>query len=680
MDELVNLVLNDGVNDGINLSIVHNICGGRRVIASRPLAPGDVIGPSHGTAIESVLDPVQVLSRHPMGRAALGVISSSPTSSSEDDDNAGGTNEMTEKMALWMTLAVMAREAEERQRQKRLQKDQTGTEKDELHDEAPPMKRIRYHDDDESQQEWQQRIFDAYLLSLPRDGPDPCCWSDAERSRLLVGTPLAKQIDVTLGKVRGEYDRIVAGIKSDSASTLSDLPPFCIGGRGIFPSLLWARSMHVSRSFPRSLVDEEGVWWVGHKNYVPPSSLSSCPSSALGGKGNRVGNSDNAPNPGKDTKTTQESNSQCEDDSPAILSIRLGGWRAPMITRQQAIIEPKSQASPNTKPGSTLGILIPLYDMMDHKPGYPVQWEAAAMAIKSTHKNKNNNNIQRRIRFRSVHSIAEGEPIWNNYGPKGNLELLSTYGFTTKDNVMDSVEGIVLGLRTPMTATTQQPLPIHSGKNGNGNCTKDTPTVASNHGAQEAQVHEARMALIKEHSIPHRFENDGRLLLLGPFALHRKLQPPRSTEEEMVSNKTATASDASTRDNSNSTPECSGGVITDDLYRALSLIGMESVEEGPVVSEDELELLQDVLMKKLEGFVNTPPKESLSSCFVTGGEFANNMKDSALGGSVSVEATTPVKNTPKNSRAESVDAYKSGQKVLLRLALAELDSLMPQGD
>eukprot|EP00580_Thalassiosira_gravida_P002014 CAMPEP_0201600606 /NCGR_PEP_ID=MMETSP0492-20130828/1606_1 /ASSEMBLY_ACC=CAM_ASM_000837 /TAXON_ID=420259 /ORGANISM="Thalassiosira gravida, Strain GMp14c1" /LENGTH=620 /DNA_ID=CAMNT_0048063397 /DNA_START=83 /DNA_END=1948 /DNA_ORIENTATION=- len=607
--------LNDILNHESNIALVHttNADGSRQVqvLASSPLAPGDIIGPSHGLPAEAVVDPVEVLRCHDVGRAVLGIDSSSSSG----------------KMAFWMSLAVMGRDAEER-RQRREDEVAAGGG-------ASPRKKRKFdacntrdkgsngeNDANSATFEFQQRqqqIFDAYLVSLPREGPDPCCWSDDERSQLLQGTPLAKQIDVTLKGVRDDYDRAVAGISklTDPNARGMKLPPFCIRGRGIFPSVLWARSMHQSRSFPRSLVDEEGVWWMGRKKYVPPSSSSAC----------NGGGSDFLA--GKDTGKVRDDTNCNTANTRTILSVRLGGWRAPVITLQK---EPPSQTDePNLhakRHGSTLGIMVPLYDMLDHKPGHAVQWEAATR-----------DNNQHCIRFRSVHSIAEGEPIWNNYGPKGNGELLATYGFATGNNILDSVEGIVLGLR------------IRGQINDNDN----TDTTAEADG--RVQVYEAQMALIKEHSIPHRLENDGHVLLLGPFSLHRKL--PTNSDEE------GDTHDETCGDDPDNTPKCSGGVIPDDLYRALSFIGMENVEEGPVVSEDELEMLQDVLTRKLDWFGSrTQLSERADAC--------ENDGDSSPAGAATV------KRTPEELlRAKSVEAYKDGQRELLQLALAELVALMP---
>ena len=125
------------------------------------------------------------------------------------------------------------------------------------------------------------------------------------------------------------------------------------------------------------LIDEEGVWWQGKKKYQPPSiSESEQEAAGIDERG--------------DTNNSTE-----VDDSTTVLSVRLGGYRVPVITTKQLDqSKEESKAPPQTleedtkppsqqpqqpkqhTPGSTLGILIPLMDMIDHKDAHPVQWES----------------------------------------------------------------------------------------------------------------------------------------------------------------------------------------------------------------------------------------------------------------------------------------------------------------
>ena len=164
---------------------------------------------------------------------------------------------------------------------------------------------------------------------------------------------------------------------------------------------------------------------------------------------------------------------------------------------------------------------------------------------------------------------------------------------------MDSVEGIVLGISLPNS--------------------KDE---------QETSRYQAQVDLVKEYDMSHRIDKDKGefgVLFLGPFSLHRKL--PSSKDDDK---------DDDIADSEGGSEE--GGVIPDELYRALSIIGLEDVEEGPMVSIDEMEILKEVLTKKLQGFGTSGKSD------------------------------------------ESVEAYKDGQRELLQLALAELGSLMIGND
>jgi len=563
MDNLINLL-----NHKSNFTIVTNT-NQRQVIATNSLTPGDIIGPSDGLPAENVLDPVEILKCSDVAREVLSIGSSCDKGDGSDKDEQQRIDK--EKMAFWIALAVMGREAEQRQQQSIKKRKHADTSKD--HTTKPT----------------QQQVHDAYLLSLPKEGPDPCCWSKEERDTLLQGTPLSKQINTTLKQIEDEYNRVAKSVDEGIK-----LPPFSINGQGIFPSVLWARSMHISRSFPRSLIDEEGVWWQGRKKYQPPS---------------------------ESVDTEKDSNIAALDDSTTVLSVRLGGYRAPIITTSSADQSKEEESKPppqpseeDTKlpsqpqqskqhtPGANLGILIPLMDMFDHKNAHPVQWESVYNPSTQT----------RSIRFRSCVNIKEGDELYNNYGPKGNLELLATYGFAIHNNVLDSVEGIVLGISIPNSEDDEE----------------------------ETVRYQAQVELVREYDMPHRIDKDKGefgVLFLGPFSLHRKL--PSSSDHD--------GEDKPQDDSSEGE-----GVIPDELYRALSIIGLENVEEGPMVSIDEMEILKEVLTKKLEGFGTASSVNSKRSR-----DTSSSAADQLM-------------------RVESVEAYKDGQRRLLQLALAELDSLM----
>jgi hypothetical protein len=60
-----------------------------------------------------------------------------------------------------------------------------------------------------------------------------------------------------------------------------------------------------------------------------------------------------------------------------------------------------------------LGCMLPLFDMFEHKCGHPIVWEAGRGGV----------------RFRCRAPVPKGAPLHNNYGAKGNEELLNTYNW-----------------------------------------------------------------------------------------------------------------------------------------------------------------------------------------------------------------------------------------------------------
>ena len=63
-----------------------------------------------------------------------------------------------------------------------------------------------------------------------------------------------------------------------------------------------------------------------------------------------------------------------------------------------------------------------MYDMADHKIGHRIGWEAGGGGV----------------RFRCRAAVRKGAPLFNNYGEKGNQELLFTYGFAVRDSRLRS--------------------------------------------------------------------------------------------------------------------------------------------------------------------------------------------------------------------------------------------------
>ena len=467
-------------------------CSNFGVYATADHAPGSVLG---GRDIPSsrLLDPLVVLRHHPLARRAVEV---------------GGA---TESFAFWLALASMAMELET-----------TG--------------RIAAGEVGKFAQ------YDDYLWSLPRESPEPCSWSERERATL-SGTQLSKQVEGQRRLLREEYDRVATKLKelcggdeeeddtASCASTLPPIPPFDVDGKGVIPSLLWARGCHISRSFPRSLVDVANV-------------VSTTEDAEKNGSGNSGASSSNN----------------------ALLTVQLGGYSVPKISYSGPVELSAAPSSDNTactttnddiaqkgsaggasppdpnKIAGTLGVMFPLYDMLDHRPGHRITWEAGEGSI----------------RFRCIGGIRAGEQIYNNYGPKGNQELLFTYGFAIEGNPLDSVDGIVFGCRCP------------------------------DEGGHEEEslrgLHEARLQLLREHDVPHKVENGA--LMMGPFALFGRLPTTDADVEVAEDGDEGRAEEVVEGD------EEEGSVMPRELLFALSVLGMEDVEEGPGLSPYEIDMLK----------------------------------------------------------------------------------------
>jgi hypothetical protein len=81
-------------------------------------------------------------------------------------------------------------------------------------------------------------------------------------------------------------------------------------------------------------------------------------------------------------------------------------------------------ANPLASPdGSPVGCMLPVLDILNHSPTARVEWQRGADAVT----------------FISCDAIGAGAEVYNNYGPKGNEELLLAFGFVVRENVADSV-------------------------------------------------------------------------------------------------------------------------------------------------------------------------------------------------------------------------------------------------
>ncbi|KAK6533189.1 hypothetical protein TWF281_007341 [Arthrobotrys megalospora] len=68
-------------------------------------------------------------------------------------------------------------------------------------------------------------------------------------------------------------------------------------------------------------------------------------------------------------------------------------------------------------------VLIPLVDILNHKPNTKIIWEPTSISFS----------------LRTPENLPLGSQVFNNYGPKGNEELLMGYGFVIPENPTDSL-------------------------------------------------------------------------------------------------------------------------------------------------------------------------------------------------------------------------------------------------
>lgn len=76
------------------------------------------------------------------------------------------------------------------------------------------------------------------------------------------------------------------------------------------------------------------------------------------------------------------------------------------------------------------GVLLPLMDLCNHKPGAKVEWQARYNFVG----------------LQILETYESGQEICNNYGPRDNEGLLLAYGFTIQNNPFDH---LVIGIKVP---------------------------------------------------------------------------------------------------------------------------------------------------------------------------------------------------------------------------------------
>ena len=262
--------------------------------------------------------------------------------------------------------------------------------------------------------------FAPYLAALPREAPDPCAWPTAARA-LLTGTQLGTQVERQRQLLADEYKRIAPAAAPHL--TLDDV--------------LWARGVHLSRGFPRALV-EAAHFTKPHEVLASDTIDASLVVEHGGGGAARVtwtggaqekaasdGRSDTGPCPSEASEVSRKApkagglkTAATAEASPAEASATTEGTATHAETRGEAEEEEEEEE----EAAGNLGCMLPMYDMLDHKGGHPIGWEAGCGGV--------------RFRCRVEPCVLPGAPLYNNYGPKGNGELLFTCTNASDSNTL----------------------------------------------------------------------------------------------------------------------------------------------------------------------------------------------------------------------------------------------------
>lgn len=351
--------------------------------------------------------------------------------------------------------------------------------------------------------------FAPYLGSLPREAPDPCAWPAADRA-LLEGTPLATQTEAQRRMLADEFARVGAG---------------CAPGVSL-DEVVWARGVHQSRCFPLPLA--RAAQAAGTRTGALPHGEGASDVLAL-----ELGALDEA---GPNGVVAGAESPVAPAAEAAQASEQRAAAEAEAAEAEAAEAEPCAEGEEE----GLLGCMLPLYDLLDHRPGQPILWEAGGGAV----------------RFRCRERVRTGETLANNYGARPNSELLSQYGFASAANAHDCVEGVLLGCP-----------------------------------AEESEALGARRVReLAEHGVPHACRAGG-TLVIGPFTLgaaHGRGAAGCGGEETRAP-PAAHAADGVER----------GGVLPAELLFALQVVGLEDADDELALTPDELSMLCAVLEHRL---------------------------------------------------------------------------------
>ena len=181
--------------------------------------------------------------------------------------------------------------------------------------------------------------------------------------------------------------------------------------------LAWAHDMYVSRRFPAGL----GMFSGGGGDSIV-KNIS-----------NNRGNSSDTGENGETNKTSSSSS----PSSPAKSVLQLPPRRSLRHT-----------CSPLTQ---SLGIMLPLFDLLNHQYGADIDWSGDASGVAfhlgTTTTAQVDTTTPDVADGTGSYVIPPGGEIFNNYGNKGNESMLMAHGFCLHNNLHDSY-GLKLLMRT----------------------------------------------------------------------------------------------------------------------------------------------------------------------------------------------------------------------------------------
>ena len=391
--------------------------------------------------------------------------------------------------------------------------------------------------------------FFPYLAALPREAPDPCAWPPAERE-LLAGTQLGTQVEAQRRLLESEFERIAPKVLSEA------------GLAGVaFEDLLWARGIHLSRCFPRAMV--EAATLVSPHEILASDQIDASLRVEHGdNRAPRVTWSASSSNTAAATESVgrEEEAASADGTEAAVVSeagvLSKAGDDAASSVPSGAEANGSGTGAGNDSAAGNLGCMLPLFDMLEHRCGHPIGWESGGGGV----------------RFRCRVDVEPNAPVYNNYGPKGNQELLFTYGFAVDDNSLDAVEGIMVGIPP----------------------------------SDDSKLREAQLKLLTEHEIEHSVRADG-ALLIGPFEAWSGVAAAKQSASNSVGD--GALDGAADEADAASETEASG-LLRPELLLALQVIGMEDADDEPALSLDELDLLRATLSARLNALLPSEEADS----------------------------------------------------------------------